>query len=55
MKTAVYKHNAHFSVRPAYPNAATRKEILHKVLDLLLVAASGMGIAAMLLLCITIF
>ena len=51
MKTAVYKR---FSARPAYPNAATRYEIVHKVLDLLLVAASGMGIAAILLLYITL-
>ena len=49
MKTAVCKTNNRFAARPAYPNAATRAEILHKVLDLLLVAASGMGIAAMLL------
>ena len=49
MKTAVCKLNNRFAARPAYPNAATLTEILHKVLDLLLVAASGMGIAAMLL------
>ena len=49
MKTAVCKPNNRFAARPAYPNAATRTEILHKVLDLLLVADSGMGIAAMLL------
>ena len=33
-----------------YPNAATRREILQKVLDTALVAACGMGIAAMVLL-----
>ncbi len=49
MKTAVCKRTNRFINRPAYPNAATRYEIIHKVLDLLLVAASGMGIAAMLL------
>ncbi len=32
-----------------YPNAATRRQILNKVLDYVLVAACGMGIAAMLL------
>lgn len=32
-----------------YPNAATRKQIMNKVLDLLLMAAIGAGIAAMLL------
>ena len=48
MKTAVCKINT----RPAipYPNAATRQELLHKALDTLLVAASGMGIAAVILL-----
>jgi hypothetical protein len=48
MKTAICKSN----YRPAvpYPNAATRREVLHKILDTLLVAASGMGIGAMLLL-----
>ena len=32
-----------------YPNAATRRQIANKVLDLLLMAAVGAGIAAMLL------
>lgn len=36
--------------RIPYPNAATRREVLHKLVDLALIAASGMGIAAMLLL-----
>ena len=34
----------------AYPNAATRRQIANKVLDLLLMAAIGAGLAAMLLL-----
>ena len=47
MKTAVCKSN----IRTIpYPNAATRQEILHRLLDTALVAASGMGIAAMVLL-----
>ena len=52
MKTAVYKS----ACRPAfpYPNAATRQEVLHKVLDTLLVAVSGVGIAAVLLLCMVL-
>ena len=33
-----------------YPNAATGREILQKLLDAVLVAACGMGIAAMVLL-----
>ncbi len=32
-----------------YPNAATYREVLHKVLDLLLVAAIGVGAAAIFL------
>lgn len=39
-----------FTVRIPYPNAATRREVLNKVLDTLLVTASGVGITAMLLL-----
>ena len=52
MKTAVCKSNC----RPLipYPNAATRREILHKMLDTLLVAVSGMGIATILLLCMVL-
>lgn len=48
MKTAICKTNYRTAV--PYPNAATRREVLHKVLDTLLVAVSGMGIGAMLLL-----
>ena len=52
MKTAICKSN----YRPAipYPNAATRREIMHKVLDTLLVTASGMGLAAIVLLCLVL-
>jgi hypothetical protein len=46
MKTAVC--NTRHIDRIPYPNAATRREILHKVLDLALLAASGAGIAAIL-------
>lgn len=49
MKTAVCK-----TCRPVdripYPNAATGRELLQKLLDAVLVAACGMGIAAMVLL-----
>ena len=44
MKTTVIRTKA-----PAYPNAATRRQIAHKILDLLLMAAIGAGAAAMLL------
>ena len=48
MKTVVCKSTC----RPAfpYPNAATRRQVANKVLDLLLMAAVGAGLAAMLLL-----
>ena len=48
MKTVVCKSTC----RPAfpYPNAATRRELIHKVLDHLLLVASCAGIAAALLL-----
>lgn len=37
-----------------YPNAASRRQILHRILDLLLMAAIGAGCAAMLLLLLTL-
>lgn len=49
MKTAVYK-TARVMDRIPYPNAATGREVLQKLLDAVLVAACGMGIAAMVLL-----
>ena len=52
MKTAVYKSYYRPTKPFPYPNAATRRELLHKLLDAALVAASGMGIAAMVLLCL---
>lgn len=48
MKTAICKPN--YQTAFSYPNAATRRELLYKVLDTILVAVSGMGIGAMLLL-----
>ena len=46
MKTAVYKN-----IRPAvaYPNAATSKEMLQKLLDKLMMVVSAAGIAVMLM------
>lgn len=50
MKTAVTKHCIYrFANYAPYPNAATPRQVVHKILDLLLMAASGMGLAAMLL------
>ena len=37
-----------------YPNAATRRQLWNKFLDLLIMAASGMGIAASLLLLLSL-
>lgn len=48
MKTAaINKMNLPFA---PYPNAATRREMLHKVLDHLLIVASCAGISAVILL-----
>lgn len=47
MKTATATYNSRVQV--PYPNAITKRQILHKVLDILLITASGMGIAAMLM------
>lgn len=32
-----------------YPNAASRRQVLHKALDFLVITASGIGIGAMVL------
>ena len=50
MKTTACSTNYRMNAPIPYPNAMTRKEALHKVLDALIVAASGMGLAASLLL-----
>ena len=50
MKTVACKTPYHAIARISYPTAATRRELFHKLLDTALVAASGMGIAAILLL-----
>lgn len=50
MKTAVaYRTYKTYRPRIAYPNAATRKQMLQKLLDGALMLASGAGIAAMVL------
>lgn len=50
MKTAT-AHRYAFTTNPRipYPNAASRKELVHKFLDLLLIGAIGAGLAASLL------
>ena len=41
---------SHQNYKPAlpYPNAATRRQVFHKILDTALIAASGIGITVML-------
>ena len=48
MKTATITRNENRPALP-YPNAATRRQILNRVLDLLLTCAIGAAFAAMLL------
>lgn len=50
MKTAV-AHRADFAKKPnlPYPNAATRRQIINRFVDLLLTAALGIGAAAIFL------
>ncbi len=49
MKTSALRRQIiRFNHYVPYPNAATGRQMLHKFLDLLVVAASGMGIAAIL-------
>ena len=52
MKTIAYKTSA--LDRIPYPNAISRRELLHKVLDTLLVTASGIGIGAIIMLMLVI-
>ena len=51
MKNTAYRtHITTPRARIPYPNSATRKEMLHKVLDLLICSVIGAGLAASLLL-----
>ncbi len=52
MKTAVL-NKMDFPLAP-YPNAATKREVLHKIVDHLLIIASCAGIAAVILLLVTL-
>lgn len=52
MKTAVM-NKMDYPFAP-YPNAATRRELLHKVLDHLLIVASCAGVSAVILLLVTL-
>lgn len=48
--SATYKPFYSVQTKVPYPNAASRRQIIEKVIDLLLMAASGAGAAAMVLL-----
>ena len=54
MKTAAVQQK--FMARPVVPlpNAVSRRQALHKILDGALITASGMGIATMLLVFLTL-
>ena len=50
MKTATFKHvQTNRTPMFPYPNSATKEEMLHKFLDLILVGIIGAGLAACLL------
>ena len=54
MKTAIFRRRWNRFVNYApYPNAATPRQMANKVLDILLIAASGAGLAAMVMLLTT--
>ena len=54
MKTAIRRFRRYMNYSP-YPNAATPIQALRKLLDTLIVAASGAGLAAVLLLALAFF
>lgn len=53
MKTATAYYSACRTA--AYPNAATRRQVLQKLVDHLLLGACGVGITAMVLLALVLF
>ena len=56
MKTATIRaNNTRTNIGKRYPNAATRREVLNKVLDNLLIGAIGAGAAASLLFVMLLF
>ena len=50
MKTAELKLYNRSKTHIRFPNIISKQQILHKFVDILLLTASGMGIAAMLML-----
>ena len=52
--TIIHRQNAKTRSRIPYPNAATKKEILHNIVDALLSAAFGAALATIVLLLMAI-
>lgn len=50
MKTCEYELYCRPTIQLRYPNATTRRQVLRKLLDGILLAASGAGAAAIILL-----
>ena len=47
--TAIYSANRQYKTRVAYPNSASRRQVINRIVDMLLMAVSGAGAAAMVL------
>ena len=55
MKTlAIYRPKAQYEPAPLYPNAATRRETVNKLLDRLLIGAMAVAAVAVLLFFVTL-
>ncbi len=53
MKAATYRNNFWNQPYVPYPNAATRRQVLDKMIDRLLIAASCIGIVAVVMFLLT--
>ena len=53
MKTITVSYKPNYTAAP-YPNAANRRQVIQKILDALVVTASGIGLSAALLLMMTL-
>ena len=53
--TAIYNSYTQANQKLRYPNAATRREVMNKFLDTLLVGAIGAGAAASMLFILVLF
>lgn len=55
MKAATYRNNFWNQPYVPYPNAATRRQVLDKMIDRLLIAASCIGIVAVVMFLLTMY